>query len=187
MDILNQKFYFSPSRTGITISLYCKKPGLYGGSKRHILVSSDSTKFDFVAAARSSRTFFADSSAVAVPRNEAAMQVCVPSSRKTTCESLGCGKWPNVLPDGITKETYHSLDSIFDSRCVAITGAVIAIFCDVALPFDMYRKREPNAALDAVEYLAETFTSAITQGWYSRTSKSLRVSRTRNSCRCVMV
>ncbi len=142
---------------------------------------------DFAAAARSSSTFFADSSAVAVPRNEVAIQVCVPSSRKITCGSLGCGKWPNVLPDGITKETYHSLDSIFDSRCVAITGAVIAIFCDVALPFEMYRKREPNAALDAVEYLAETFTSAITQGKYSRTSKSLCVSSTRNSCLFVMI
>ena len=84
MDILNQKFYFSPSRTGITISLYCKKPGLYGGSKRQILVSSESAIFDFAAAARSSRTFFADNSAVAVPRNEAAIQVCVLSSRKIT-------------------------------------------------------------------------------------------------------
>ena len=92
-----------------------------------------------------------------------------------------------MLPDGITKETYHSSDSIFDSRCVAITGAVIAIFCDVALPFEMYLKREPNAELDAAEYLAETFTSAITQGWYSRTSKSLCVSRTRNSCLLVML
>ena len=79
-----KEFYFSPSKTGITISLYCKKPGLNGGSKRQILVSSESAKLDFAAAARSSPTFFADSSAVAVPRNEAAMQVCAPSSRKIT-------------------------------------------------------------------------------------------------------
>jgi hypothetical protein len=28
-----------------------------------------------------------------------------------TCELLGCGKWPRVLPDGITNETYQSVAS----------------------------------------------------------------------------
>jgi len=46
----------------------------------------------------------------------------------------------------------------------AITGAVIAIFSEVLFPLEMYLKSEENAVLEAVEYVAETFTSAITHG-----------------------
>ena len=141
--------HYSDKYAGITISLYCKKPGLNGGSKRQILVSAESEMFSLAAAARRCWIFFSDSAAVARPRNEVAIQISVSSSRKITCGSFGCGRWPNLVPDGITKETNHS--SVLSACCAEITGAVIAIFCSDLLPLDMYLKSEPNAALAAVE------------------------------------
>ena len=134
---------------GMTISLYCMKPGLKGGSKRQMRVSLERAMFSLAAAARSCWIFFWASSVVARPRNDAAIQVSASRSRKITCGSLGCGRWPNLLPDGITNETNHS--SVLSACCVEITGAVIAIFCSDLLPLDMYLKSEPNAALAAVE------------------------------------
>jgi hypothetical protein len=55
-----------------------------------------------------------------------------------------------VLPDGMTKETNHSSARAAGSRWADITGAVIAIFSDALLPWEMYLKREPKAALEAV-------------------------------------
>ena len=95
----------------MTISLYCKKPGLNGGSKRQIRVSTDSAMLALAALARSSLMIFRDSSSVALPRNDLATQVSESNSRNFTCESFGCGKWPTLEPDGITNETYHSLDA----------------------------------------------------------------------------
>ena len=92
---------------------------------------------------------FSALSAVALPRNEIATQDSVSNSRNITCGSFGCGRWPNLLPDGITNETNHS--SVLSLCWEEITGAVIAIFCSVLLPLEMYLKSEPNAELAAVE------------------------------------
>lgn len=89
------------------------------------------------ALARSSLTIFRDSSSVALPRNDFAIHVSVSNSRNLICESLGCGKWPKVLPDGITNETYQSADSEISVFWAVITGAVIAIFCEDLFPFEM--------------------------------------------------
>ena len=51
-------------------------------------------------------------------------------------------------------------------------GYLHAGHSSVLLFFAMYLKRVPNAELVASEYCAETLTSAMTHGWYSRTSKS---------------
>jgi len=40
---------------------------------------------------------------------------------------------------------------VLSARWAAITGAVMAIFCDELLPAEMYLKSEPNAADVAVE------------------------------------
>ena len=148
-------------------------PGLKGGSKRQIRDSLESAMFSLAAAARSCAIFLFDNAAVARPRKERATQVSESNSRKITCGSLGCGRWPKVLPEGITNETNHSSALVLSARWAAITGAVMAIFCDELLPAEMYLKSEPNAAEVAVEYCAETFTSAITHGWYWRNSNSL--------------
>ena len=129
--------------------------------------------FSLAADARSCAIFLLDRSVVALPRKDRATQVSVSNSRKITCGSLGCGRWPKVLPDGITNETNHSSALVLSARWAEITGAVMAIFCDALLPAEMYLKSEPNAADVAVEYCAETFTSAITQGSYWRNSNSL--------------
>jgi hypothetical protein len=42
-----------------------------------------------------------------------------------------------VLPDGITKDTYHSADSDLSAICAAMTGAVIAILSDELFPLEM--------------------------------------------------
>lgn len=133
----------------MTISLYCRKPGLKGGSKRQMRVSLDRAMFSLAAAARSCAATCADFSGVALPRKEVAMQVSASRSRKITCGSSGCGKCPKLLPDGMTKETNHSLAlfSLFD----AITGAVIAIFSCALFPLEIYRKRREKAALLADE------------------------------------
>ena len=67
--------------------------------------------FALEALARSSIVIFRAKSSVALPRNDLATHVSVPNSRNLTCELLGSGRWPMVAPDGITKETSHSLDS----------------------------------------------------------------------------
>ena len=89
------------------------------------------------ALARSDSVIFRDSSFVALPRKDLATQVSVSNSRNFTCESLGCGKWPNALPDGITNETYQLSGSEFSAFWTAITGAVIAIACDDLFPLEM--------------------------------------------------
>ena len=89
------------------------------------------------ALVRSSSVIFRDSSSVALPRNDLAMHVSVSNSRNMTCESFGCGKWPKVLPDGNTNETYHPADSDLSPFWAVITGAVIAIFCEDLFPFEM--------------------------------------------------
>jgi len=109
-EFISREEFYSPKYTGTTTSLYCKKPGLKGGSKRQMRVSSDRAMFSFAAAARSSRVFLSDSSVVALPLNDMAIQVSVSSSRSLILGSLGSGKCPKVLPDGITNETNHSLD-----------------------------------------------------------------------------
>ena len=86
---------------------------------------------------RSASAIFCESSSVALPRNDLAMHVSVSNSRNLTRGSLGSGKWPKVLPDGITNETYHSAVSELSAFWAVITGAVIAIFCDDLLPFEM--------------------------------------------------
>ena len=63
------------------------------------------------ALARSASAIFCESSSVALPRNDLAMHVSVSNSRNLTCELLGFGKRPKVLPDGITKEMCHSEES----------------------------------------------------------------------------
>ena len=77
---------------------------------------------------RSSLVIFCESSSVAFPRNDLATHVSVSNSRNVTCELLGCGKSPKVLPDGITKEMCHSGESDLSAFWAVITGAVIAIF-----------------------------------------------------------
>jgi hypothetical protein len=42
-----------------------------------------------------------------------------------------------VLPDGITNETYQSLDSEVSAFWAVITGAVMAIFCEELFPLEM--------------------------------------------------
>ena len=93
--------------------------------------------FTLEALVRSSLAIFRDNSSVALPRNDLAIHVSVSNSRNLTCESLGCGKWPKVLPDGITNETYHPADSELSAFWAVITGAVIAIFCEDLFPFEM--------------------------------------------------
>ena len=86
---------------------------------------------------RSSLVIFCESSSVAFPRNDLATHISVSNSRNLTCESLGFGKRPKVLPDGITKETNQSVVSGVSAFWAVITGAVIAIFCEELFPCEM--------------------------------------------------
>ena len=127
------------------------KPGLNGGSNRQIRFSLESEIFSRAAALLSSKIFLDASSSVALPRNEAAMQVSTSDSRKTTWESFGCGKRPKELPDGITKDTNQSSGPAPSFRWAAITGAVIAIASEDLLPFEIYLNSEEKAELEAAE------------------------------------
>ena len=143
--------------------------------------------FSLAALMRSSKAFLPAYSTVARPWKDLTAQVSASSSRNTTCGSFGWGKWPNVLPDGITKETNHSSACGVWAFLAAITGAVMAIFSADLLPLEIYLKREEKAELVASEYCAITFTSAITHGRYSRISNSGYFRRSVNSCRLVIL
>ena len=93
--------------------------------------------FSLAAAERSSSIFLLAASAVALPRKDKATHFSVFSSRNTTRASFGFGISAMVLPAGITKETNQSFDLLVSTFWAAITGAVMAIFCDAVLPFDM--------------------------------------------------
>ena len=89
------------------------------------------------ALVRSASAIFCASSSVALPRNDLAMHVSVSNSRNLTCELLGFGKRPKVLPDGITNATYQSSGSEVSAFWAVITGAVMAIFCEELFPFEI--------------------------------------------------
>ena len=92
-EICGAFFYFTDVAIGITISLYWRKPGLNGGSNLQIRFSPDSTNFSRSAETLSCLIFAFANSSVARPRNEVAIQVSEPNSRRTTRESFGCGSW----------------------------------------------------------------------------------------------
>ena len=111
------------------------KPGLKGGSKRQIRVSFERARFSLAAAARSSAIFLLVRLCVARPRNDMEIAVSESSSRSFTLGSLGSGRCPILLPEGMTKETNHSL--LLSDLLAAMTGAVIAIGVWLLFPLEM--------------------------------------------------